>query len=290
MRRGHTSCCVKTERFNARLQQVLIELLDDPAPVVRQALLSEFQRGGPAAALFLQRLADSPNRILSFYARGYLTELRFADPVAEFRGFIRSLNYELETGVFLLSRIVRADLDIGAFSEQLDTLASSCRELIIEPSNVREKCRVLNRVLFHDYGFRGDSERSCDPRNDLIDQVLLRKKGTPASLCIVYLLVAHRLGIDLEPVVLPSHFVVGCFTDAEPFFIDAYEQGALRTAPSMNALLRSQRATAIAARLAPSPVREVLCRCCRNLVAHYETGRDLRRAQLFAEFAGELDA
>jgi len=33
--------------------------------------------------------------------------LKFADPVAEFRGFIRSLNYELETGALLLARTVR---------------------------------------------------------------------------------------------------------------------------------------------------------------------------------------
>ena len=37
----------------------------------------------------------------------------------------------------------------------LDKLADRCRELILKPSSPRMTCEVLNRVLFHEYGFRG---------------------------------------------------------------------------------------------------------------------------------------
>jgi len=57
-----------------------MELLDDTSPCVQRALLDEFQKHGPAAALFLRQIADGPNRILSFYARWYLTELWFSGP------------------------------------------------------------------------------------------------------------------------------------------------------------------------------------------------------------------
>jgi len=270
-----------------------MELLDDTSPNVQQALLDEFQKHGPAAALFLRQIADGPNRMISFYARWYLNELRFADPVAEFRGFIRSLNFELETGVFLLCRTANRDLNIAAFTKPLDAMAARCRELLAEPSNAREKCRVLNRVLFHEYGFRADTDRERDrasnPGRDLVDQVLARKKGTPASLCIIYLLVARRLGFDLEPVMPPEHFVVGCYAETEPFFVDACEQGALRTPRAMNTLLRRERATATASRFAPAPVREVLGRCCRNLAAAYDAAGNKTQARLYAEFADELD-
>ena len=61
--------------------------------------------------------------------------------------------------------------------------------------SLREKCRVINRVLFHDYGFRGNHEDYTDPLNSFLDQVLARKKGLPITLGMVYLLVAGRLGL-----------------------------------------------------------------------------------------------
>ena len=42
--------------------------------------------------------------------------------------------------------------------------------------------------------------------------------------------------------------------------------------------------------LAPTPVREVLCRCCRNLVNHYTAAGDSERAALFAGFVEEFEA
>ena len=114
----------------------------------------------------------------------------------------------------MLARTVNPRLDAGRCCEQLDAIAARCRELIVEPSSAREKCRVLNRVLFHDYGFRGNIEHYTDPLNSYLDVVLERKKGIPVSLSIVYLLVAQRAGLELEPVGLPGHFMVGCFLDA----------------------------------------------------------------------------
>jgi hypothetical protein len=37
-------------------------------------------------------------------------------------------------------------------------------------------------------------------------------------------------------------------------------------------------------------VREVLCRCCRNLTNHYAAAQDYTQAQLFAELVEEFEA
>ncbi len=265
-------------------------LLDDPHPTVRQALLGHFQELGHPAAEFLRRTATGSNRILAMHARWFLSRLKFSDPVSEFRNFIRSLNYELETGVFLLTRTVSAGLDVAACCRTLDAIAARCHELMDEPMSLREKCRVINRVLFHEYGFRGDVEHCNDPRNSLFDHVLARRRGIPVTLGIVYLLVARRLDLPLEPVAPPGHFVVGCHADDVPFFIDAFEQGALYSAGQLLLHLRTGDFSPHLADLSPAPVREVLCRCCRNLACHYgETGDDAR-SRLFADFVGEFDA
>jgi regulator of sirC expression with transglutaminase-like and TPR domain len=144
--------------------------------------------------------------------------------------------------------------------------------------------------MFHEWGFRGNVEHYTDPMNSLIDRVLARRKGIPISLGIVYLLVAGRLGIELSPVNLPGHFVVGCYGESELFFVDPFENGLFRDGEEIFDLLRSHRIIPQASDLSPTPVREVLSRNCRNLANHYTAAGDLGRARLFASFVEEFDA
>lgn len=281
---------VLNEDLSAPQRDALLSLLDDVSPAVRKALLSHFLAQPTWSADFLKEIATGPNRMLAWHARWYLEELKFSDPVAEFRGFIRSLSYELETGALLLGRTVHPDVDVSGCCEQLDRIAARCRELIAEPSTTREKCRVINRVLFHEQGFRGNVEHYTDPDNSFLHCVLNRGKGIPISLSTVYLLVAQRLGLELEPVGLPGHFVIGCFVEESPFFIDAFEGGILRSPEEICAMLRANDILPRVTDLAPTPVREVLCRSCRNLVNHYTAAGDHEKARLFSSFVEEFEA
>lgn len=275
---------------NTISREAVLALLDDPSPAVRKALLAHFSSQGETARTFLEDLASNGGRLLATHAKGYLEELKFSDPATGFRDFIRSLNYELETGALLIARVVFPNLDIGLSCQRLDDLAARCRELFAEPLSVREKCRIINRVLFHENGFRGNIENYTDPLNSFLPVVLERRKGIPISLSIVYLLVAHRLGLELEPVGVPGHFMIGCYVEERPFFIDPFDKGVFRTPEEVFAFLLKTGANAPKVTdLAPAPVREVLCRSCRNLANHYAASGDTARAKLFAGFVEEFD-
>ena len=289
MAKNFSSGGVETVKLDEARQQALRDLLDDSSPSVRKALLAHFAALGPDALHFLQATARGHHRVLARHAAWFLEELKFSDPVAEFRGFIRSLNYELETGALLLSRTVMPQLDVGACCTTLDAIAARCRELISEPASTRQQCRIINRVLFHEWGFHGNVEHYTDPLNSLLDQVLIRRTGIPLSLSIVYLLVAERLGLALEPVGLPGHFIVGCFEDSPPFFVDPFDKGVFLDPDEIFSLLRANQITPQVTDLAPTPVREVLCRNCRNLVNHYTATGDAERARLFASFVTEFE-
>jgi regulator of sirC expression with transglutaminase-like and TPR domain len=275
---------------DAARREALLTLLDDPAPTVRRALLALFAADAAGSARLLKEVAAGSNRVLAWHARTYLEELNLTDPVGDFREFIRSLHYELETGAMLLARTVYPTVDVVACGEHLDRLAARCRELIAEPCSAREKCRVINRVLYHDHGFHGNLEHYTDPENSFLHLVLERHKGIPISLCLVYLLVAQRLGLTLEPVALPGHFVLGCFLEDAPFYIDAFDGGMLRSAEELRARLAQQEIVVKPADLAPATLREMLSRSCRNLVNHYARSGDYDRSRLFASFVEEFEA
>mgnify|MGYP003636313755 CR=1 FL=1 len=271
-------------------KETVLSLLDDPSPTVHRGLRDHLIMLGPPAITFLRQLAAGHHRAYAWHARAFLEELQLSDPIGEFRTFIRSLNYELETGALLLARTVRPDLDVGRCCEKLDAMAARCRELMIEPASAREKCRVINRVLYHEYGFHGNIEHYTDPDNSLIDQLLARQKGIPLSLSLLYLLVADRIGLELEPVGLPGHFMVGCFMDDSPFFIDAFDGGYFRSPEEVFLFLKNHKLAPSISDLAPTSVREVLCRACRNLANHYAEAGDTNHADLFTSFVNEFES
>ena len=192
----------------------------------------------------------------------------------------------------MLARTVNPQLDVAECRAEIDEMAARCRELISEPSSNREKCRIINRVLFHEWGFRGNVEQYTDPLNSFIDKVLTRRKGIPISLSVLYLLVGERLGLPLEPVGLPGHFVVGCYADEAPFFIDPFDQGLFRDADEVFALLRSNHVAPKLLRPGPHHgPRGCYGRSCRNPREPLLGGEaHLARAQIFSEFADEFEA
>lgn len=271
-------------------RSALLKLLDDDSTVVRQALLEELGRTGAEGVEFLRSLCDGGNRLLAGHAREFLELMGQHDTLAGFSRFIESFQYELETGCLLLDRTVDPDLDTGAVCSFIDAMAARCREIMVLPSTPLERCRVLNRVIFHEFGFRGDMESFYDPDNSFLSRVIARRKGIPLTLSILYLLVGQRCNLNLEPVGVPGRFMVGCFDGLEPFYVDAYEHGHFRTADDVERFVLRNFGSLERGSLHPSPVGEVLCRCCRNLVNQYRAQNNRKMAQLYARFVHEFES
>ncbi|XP_045606616.1 F-box only protein 21 [Procambarus clarkii] len=160
----------------------------------------------------------------------------------------------LETGAILMARWFQphADVSVKQVTSQIDDIAKEClKELrvnhsdhpmlsaaLILPSQILqeskwspERCRQLfkciNHVLFTQMKMTGNSEDYYNLKNSLINEVLSTKKGIPITMCIIYMAVCHRLGLHLEPVNYPSHFVIrwkipGTY---EYEYIDAFNKG-----------------------------------------------------------------
>lgn len=270
--------------WNKGEKESLIGLLDDPSPVVQQNLLAHFSQDEENAVQFLQELINEKRGPLAFYAKQYLDKLGVDDTIATFREFINSFNYELETGCWLLDRTVNPRLDVTKTSEILDEMGVRALELFVEPCSYKEKCRVINRVIFHDNGFRGDIEEYKNPNSSFISHVLNSRKGIPLSLSIIYILVAMRCGVDLRPIGVPGRFMVGCFSEDKPFFIDVFENGRFLSVADVLIFLETNRIEYNEGSLAPIPVGEALSRNCKNLHNQYLAIQDQEHAALFGEF------
>ncbi len=275
--------------WNEENKNSLIKLLDDPSEVVQEQLFSHFNEHEDTAIEFLRELAENRRGAVAYHAKQFLDRLGIDNTIESFRNFIRSFNYELETGSWLLDRTVYPRLNVHNASEMLDEMGVRALDLFVEPCSIKEKCRVINRVMFHEFGFSGDLDEYKDPKSSMISQVLESRKGIPLSLSIIYILIAMRCGVDLRPIGVPGRFMVGCFSEEKPFFIDVFENGRFLTVADVLIFLETNRIDYNEGSLSPIPVGEILCRSCKNLHNQYLAAEDSKRATLFAEFVDEFD-
>ena len=104
----------------------------------------------------------------------------------------------LDEAALLIAAQARPDLDVGEELGRLDDLAGGCPEATFDG---------LARHLFTDLGFRGNTEHYQDPDNSYLDQVLRRRVGIPITLSVLTMEVGRRLGVAIDGVGMPGHFL-----------------------------------------------------------------------------------
>jgi regulator of sirC expression with transglutaminase-like and TPR domain len=175
-------------------------------------------------------------------------------------------------------------LEVDRYLERLDTMADGLRGRLGD--SPQTAIAALNRVLFEEQGFRGNTREYYDPRNSFLNDVLDRRTGIPITLSTVYIAVGRRAGAAVDGIGLPGHFVVRVSTPAGDALADPFNGGALLTPQDCQERLDriyGGRVRMAAGMIAACPTRAVLSRTVRNLKAIYLKAEDHERALRTAE-------
>ena len=143
---------------------------------------------------------------------------------------------DLAEAALLVAADHRPGLDVRAGLARLDVLAEAARPAVLAAWSDAARVEALNQFLFVREGFHGNTEEYDDPRNSLLDCVLERRTGLPITLSLVYLEVGGRLGLPVEGIGFPSHFLVR-WRGREDVVIDAFH-GRVLADRALAAMLR----------------------------------------------------
>lgn len=176
-----------------------------------------------------------------------------------------------------IARDAYPDLEPGPYLERIEALAARVRDRAPAAAKARQVLGQINWVLFVEEGFQGNTEDYYDPKNSYLNQVIERKTGIPISLSVLYRAVAHRLGLEMEGVNLPAHFMLRVDRGDETIFVDPFHAGALLDRQGCErrvAELVGRPVVLSDLELAPCGLDLVVTRMLRNLKAIYLRGHD----------------
>ncbi len=215
---------------DTRKLAALIRLLDDDTPEVRTVVVEKLSDVGGDVSELLPDLAESLTlkemrileEILHPVRRKNLREEwlypTFGSAALEgdwesFESQLRLLSDFLHDGISLRQPL----------SDALDLLAE---EFLAEyPIAATEN--DLRIFLFQEGRLRGNHQHYYDPRNADLAWCIANGISNPIGLAVIYLLMGQRLGMEIQGISFPGHFLCRIFEDGEPMVIDCFDSGKI---------------------------------------------------------------
>jgi regulator of sirC expression with transglutaminase-like and TPR domain/S1-C subfamily serine protease len=133
---------------------------------------------------------------------------------------------DLLHAVLLIARLDNEEVDVEAYRREVERMAERIAARL--PKNTDDKGRLaaLDKYLFQERGFHGSRGDYYNRSNSYLSEVLDDREGIPITLSVLYLELGRRLGVRLEGVGLPGHFVVRHIpAKGEAQLIDVFEGG-----------------------------------------------------------------
>ncbi|MDE3156870.1 MAG: transglutaminase family protein [Acidobacteriota bacterium] len=193
---------------------------------------------------------------------------------------------DLAVAALMIARLEHPHLDASPYLARLDAMGATVRTRLDtalaafhEATDrvelpIADQVAIVNRFLFEEEGFAGNTARYEDPRNSFLNDVLDRRVGIPISLAVVYLEVGRRAGVRVEGVNFPGHFLLrarGASEEAyghHPIIIDAFARGTLLSEGDCRDLLRrhaGDEASFSARLLSAATKKQIVVRMLLNL-------------------------
>jgi len=202
---------------------------------------------------------------------------------------LEDVSLPLFTTALLIAQDEYPDLDPGHCEHVAAQHADSMRAEIDAIDHCALKMQAINRHLFDELGYVGNHDAYYDPRNSYLNQVLERRLGNPISLAMVQMDVARRLGVPLDGVSFPGHFLVRLPVDDGVLVMDPFNRGRPLDAEELRQRAKPHLGgdmpddDVLSQILNPASHRAILMRMLRNLHGVYMESEDWERATRSAD-------
>jgi regulator of sirC expression with transglutaminase-like and TPR domain len=205
--------------------------------------------------------------------------------VSDLRAFSEMLSrddvrIDLAHACLMIAEDAYPGLDAERYLGDIERMALRLRAKSGGNDSPEERVMALNQFLFEELGYRGNTEAYYDPRNSYLNEVMDRRTGIPITLAVLYIGLGRRIGLPLEGVSFPGHFLVRLRLRGGMLVLDPFAGGAPLAADDLRERLRrvvpKSLADGAAVRelpleqfLEPATPRQILARVLRNLKAIY---------------------
>ncbi|HXI36170.1 MAG TPA: tetratricopeptide repeat protein [Burkholderiales bacterium] len=187
---------------------------------------------------------------------------------------------DLARACLMIAQDAHPALDVERYLGEIEGMAARLRARLKDGGGVEQRVIALNQFLYDELGYWGNTEDYYDPRNSYLNEVIDRKTGIPITLAVLYMALGRRIGLPLEGVSFPWHFLVRVRVHGGVLILDPFAGGAPQSEAELRARLQRVIPEGAAADvsvaelpleqfLEPASNRQIVARVLRNLKGIY---------------------
>ena len=197
---------------------------------------------------------------------------------------------DLARAALLIAAIDNPEFNVVDSLQTLDDLASDFSKSLPEGATDAEKLTAFHRFLFDEQGFHGSRVSYYSPSNSYLNETIDDREGLPITLSVVYMTLARRVGLKVDGIGLPGHFVVRTLPAlGEPTLIDPFERGKTLSLDDAKLLVTETGRTWDETALVAQTSKQIVIRMMRNLLNLANESQDPEAALRYVETILALD-
>lgn len=169
------------------------------------------------------------------------------------------------------------DLDMQTTLAEIDQMSLQLKRRIPDDTPPVLKLRLLHQYFYRELGFNLNQNDYHHPDNSYLNTVLKTRRGIPITLAVLYMEIAHHIGLPVRGISFPMHFLMRLTIPAGEIIIDPANGHTLSKTVLQDMLdpyLQQQGyvdelAVPLSAFLRVASPRDILVRMLLNLKAIY---------------------
>lgn len=261
--------------------RALISLLDDDDPEVAVLVEQQIKKLGNEAIPVLENQwqENGLNADLQQKIENIIHELNFSKVLERLEHWKNNDDRSLLEGLWIIATYQYPDLALEYLQKKIYDIYFDVWLEMRETIHPHDEVRLLNQVFFEKYKFAPNTKNFHSPANSMLNQVLETKKGNPISLCIIYLLVAQKLGMKVYGVNLPKLFVLTYKNDKTQFYINVFNRGIIFAKKDIDEFIKQLNLEPKDIFYEPCSNLEIIRRVLRNLIISFEKSAESEKAK-----------
>ncbi|MFT4735368.1 MAG: regulator of sirC expression with transglutaminase-like and TPR domain [Algoriphagus sp.] len=259
----------------------LVSLLGDTDEEVSYLVEKQIRNLGSEIIPFLEDHWDkhSLNPSLRKRLEDLIHELQYDNFTKGLLDWKNNRQDDLLEGMWLIAKYQYPDLEFENIKVEVNQIYFDAWLKLRDEIHPKDAVKILNNLFFEKYKFSANTKNFHSPANSLINQVIETKRGNPISLCVIYLLVAQRLGLPIFGVNLPSLFVLTYKSAHIQFYINVFNKGLVFDRKDIDSYLKQMKMKEQEMFYQPCSNLEIISRSLLNLMVSFKKNSETQKAK-----------
>ena len=212
-----------TNSFNSE-EIALVSLLDEDDDFIRAKVKDAITKKG----LYGIQLLNSQGLHFSSSGNDDLSTEIFSEITKnELYSEFQNPTLNLEKVAYLVSLLEKDYYPFSEITDYFHKIVAKIEHNIDEDESKFRKLDRLNETFFGEEGYSGNVQDYYNINNSLLREVIRTREGIPLTLTIIYMAIAGRVGLELEGLALPGHFMCKFSHSSFTGVIDVFNGGRL---------------------------------------------------------------